>query len=408
MIRNRKLNRLTGFDYSNEGYYFVTICVKDKIEWFGEIKDGKMILNKFGEIVLRCWDDLCNHYTNTKLDEFMIMPNHLHGIIVIESCSRERFETVPYQETVPYKTKHGVSEIVRGLKTFSSRRINETISDGIKFQWKKSFYDHIIRNEQDLIRVREYIINNPLKWEEDTENINNPYGTVSNRSIQKKPTYTGHRQRIKDKYKKSGISGWLDYEILELALSYAIARKDTKPIAKELITRFKTINGILDAEKEELKSVSGISEHTVLFLRLLKDIAILYLENGLHKKDLLSSPDLVYNYLKACLKGCKDEEFKTIFLNTRNQLIAIETLQTGTVNRSVIYPRKIVERALYHHAASIIIAHNHPAGTLNPSQDDCSTTKAIKDALKTVEIRLLDHIIIGGNGYFSFQIKGLI
>jgi len=223
-----------------------------------------------------------------------------------------------------------------------------------------------------------------------------------------KPSYLGHRQRIKDKYKKSGIDGWLDYEVLELALSYAIARKDTKPIAKKLITRFKTINGVLDADRQELKNVLGISEHAALFLSLLKDIAILYFESGLHNKNLLSSPEVVYAYLKASLKGSADEEFKTLFLNGSNQLIAVETLQTGTVNKSVVYPRKIIERALYHHAVGVIIAHNHPAGTLKPSQDDCAVTKAIKDALKTVEISLLDHIIIGDNDYFSFNEKGLI
>ena len=223
-----------------------------------------------------------------------------------------------------------------------------------------------------------------------------------------KPGYIGHRQRIKDKYKKSGIDGWLDYEVLELALSYAITRKDTKPIAKELITRFKTINGVLDADREELKSVSGISEHAALFFSLLKDITILYLEGGLHNKNLLSSPEVVYAYLKASLKGSADEEFKALFLNGSNQLIAVETLQTGTVNRSVVYPRKIVERALYHHAVGVIIAHNHPAGTLKPSQDDCVVTKTIKNALKTVEISLLDHIIIADNDYFSFNKRGLL
>ena len=221
-------------------------------------------------------------------------------------------------------------------------------------------------------------------------------------------TYTGHRQRIKDKYKKSGVDGWLDYEVLELVLSYAIVRKDTKPIAKELMARFKTINGVLDADSKELQSVTGISEHTTLFLKLLKDITVLYLKNDLHNKDLLSSPELVFDYLKASLKGCVDEEFKALFLNGRNQLIAVEALQTGTVNRSAIYPRKIVERALYHHAVGVIIAHNHPAGTLTPSKEDCAVTKSIKDALKTVEISLLDHIIIGGNDYFSFNKKGLL
>ncbi len=223
----------------------------------------------------------------------------------------------------------------------------------------------------------------------------------------KKPSYLGHRQRIKEKYEKSGIDGWLDYEVLELALSYAIPRKDTKPIAKELISRFKTINGVLDSDIKELRTINGISNHIALFLNLLKDIAILYLEKGLHNKDLLSSPQVVYDYLKASLKGAVDEEFKTLFLDSRNQIIAVETLKTGTVNRSAVYPRKIVERALYNHAAGVVIAHNHPAGTLQPSQDDIKITNAIKTALETVDIVLLDHIIIGGNGYFSFKANGL-
>ena len=219
----------------------------------------------------------------------------------------------------------------------------------------------------------------------------------------KKPSYIGHRQRIKKKYEKSGMEGWLDYEVLELALSYAISRRDTKPIAKDLLARFKTLNGALDADRKDLQSIKGISEHSALFLRFLKEISILYMEKGIHNRDLLSSPRVVYDYLKVSLKGLADEEFKMLFLDSRNQLIAVETFKTGTVNRSVVYPRKVVERALYNHAAGVIIAHNHPAGSLEPSQEDQDITRAIKEALKTVDITLLDHIIIGSNDYCSFR-----
>ena len=219
----------------------------------------------------------------------------------------------------------------------------------------------------------------------------------------KKPGYLGHRQRIKEKYEKSGIDGWLDYEVLELVLSYAIPRKDTNPIAKELISRFKTINGVLDSDRRDLQTIKEISGHAALFLKLLKDVAILYAENGIQNRDLLSSAKVVYDYLKASLKGAVDEEFKMLFLDSRNQLIAVETFKIGTVNRSVVYPRKVVERALYNHAVGVIIAHNHPAGTLQPSQDDRGVTIAIKEALKTVDITLLDHIIIGNNDYYSFR-----
>lgn len=218
-----------------------------------------------------------------------------------------------------------------------------------------------------------------------------------------RPDYIGHRQRIKEKYEKSGMEGWLDYEVLELALSYAIPRKDTKTIAKELLSRFKSLNGVLDADRKELQGINGVSKHSVLFLSLLKDISILYMEKGIHNKDLLSTPQVVYDYLKVSLKGLTDEEFKMLFLDSRNQLIVIETLKTGTVNRSIVFPRKVVERALYHHTVGVIIAHNHTAGSLEPSQEDQDITRAIREALKTVDIVLLDHIVIGGNEFFSFK-----
>jgi DNA repair protein RadC len=223
----------------------------------------------------------------------------------------------------------------------------------------------------------------------------------------KEPSYTGHRQRIKEKYEKSGMDGWHDYEVLELALSYAIPRKDTKPIAKDLLSKFRSLNAVLDADIKEFETVKGISKHSALFLRFLKDVSVLYMEKGILGRDLLSSPKVVFDYLKVALKGLADEEFKMLFLDSRNQLIAMETLQAGTVNRSVVFPRKVVERALYHHAVGVIVAHNHPAGSLEPSVEDQDITRAIQDALKTVDIKLLDHIIIGGNEYFSFKESGI-
>lgn len=219
--------------------------------------------------------------------------------------------------------------------------------------------------------------------------------------------YIDHRKRVKEKYKISGFEGWQDYEVLEFALFYAIPRRDTKIIAKELMAKFKTLNGVFDADIEELKEIKGVSDHTAIFMRFLKDISARYLEKGICERDLVASPQAVYNYLKASLKGACDEEFKALFLNNRNSLLAIETIQKGTVNKSVVYPRKIVERGLYFHASSLIIAHNHPAGTLTPSEDDIRVTKKVIDALKLVDIVLLDHVIIAGNKYFSFKEEGL-
>ena len=159
----RKPNRLRDYDYSQDGYYFITICTRGRKEFFGNIREGKLDLNRYGETVNQGWYDLPRHYPNGSLDSFVIMPNHVHGIIVIDN------ENVVGNGLKPFPT-HGLSEIIRGFKTFSSRKINEEIEIDNKFQWQKSFYDHIIRDERSLDLIREYIQNNPLKWDLDREN----------------------------------------------------------------------------------------------------------------------------------------------------------------------------------------------------------------------------------------------
>ncbi|MBU1130628.1 transposase [Patescibacteria group bacterium] len=172
---NRKLNRMRGYDYSQNGFYFVTICLKNKIEYFGSIKNGQMIINKFGKIVEYCWYDLINHYGNCRLDEFIIMPNHVHGIVEINN-NREGAGLKPARTDLEsartlINKKYSLSEMIRGFKSFSSRRINEVNFDSV-FRWQRSFYDHIIQNDGSLYRIRKYIKNNPLRWELDRNNNN--------------------------------------------------------------------------------------------------------------------------------------------------------------------------------------------------------------------------------------------
>lgn len=169
IMRERKTNRLKDYDYTQNGHYFVTGCVKDRQECLGVVEGGRTVLNEYGEIVCACWEDLPNHYGNVKLDVFVIMPNHFHGIVVIQNNVGNGLK--------PFPTHHGLSEIMRGFKTFSSRKINK-VGNGFKpfptnmhkFQWQKSFYDHIIRDEIDLNRIRGYIVNNPANWPEDENN----------------------------------------------------------------------------------------------------------------------------------------------------------------------------------------------------------------------------------------------
>jgi len=225
---------------------------------------------------------------------------------------------------------------------------------------------------------------------------------------QNKPNYLEHRKRLKVKYIKAGLKGWADYEILEYALTFTIARKDLKPRAKELLAKFKSFSGVLDADVKELKSIKGIGPHSALFLKFLKDVSGYYIGNRVLRKDLVSSPELAVEYLKAMLKGSKDEEFFALFLDSANRMIAGEKLNTGTVNKSAVYPRKVAERALFHKAVGVIISHNHPGGSLKASEDDKRSTAAIKDSLSAIETELLDHIIICGAEYFSFKENHLL
>ena len=167
-LPQRKNQRLKDFDYSTTGYYFVTICIVRMGIYLGRIFNGEIKLNRNGEIINECWQDLPNHYPNCELDEYIIMPDHFHGIITIESGYTSK---VNKNEIV--KKLHGLSEIIRGFKTFSSRRINEKLKEPGNFRWQKSFYDRIIRNEKELFNIRRYIQQNPLKWEIEKENMEN-------------------------------------------------------------------------------------------------------------------------------------------------------------------------------------------------------------------------------------------
>jgi putative transposase len=161
--RSRRSIRLKEYDYSQAGAYFVTVCTHRKTILFGNIVGGEIRLNTFGLIVKECWEDLPQHYYFLKLDVFIVMPNHIHGILMLTDHPNVGAGFKP----APTIKRHALSEIVRALKTFSSRRINEIRkTPGIPV-WQRNYYEHVIRNEIDLEETREYIENNPLKWLED-------------------------------------------------------------------------------------------------------------------------------------------------------------------------------------------------------------------------------------------------
>ena len=223
-----------------------------------------------------------------------------------------------------------------------------------------------------------------------------------------KPHYIGHRKRLRERFRKAGARGMHDYELLELLLTYAIPRRDVKPIAKDLIERFKGITGVMNASQEELESVEGMGPISATLIRLVKELFGLYMAERMEGRDLLASPQAVVDFARVKLAGLSHEAFMVIYLNTKNEVIEYEVVHEGTVDRAIIYPRRIIESALSHHASGLILVHNHPSGYPEPSEDDRRLTRSIYEVAHTIDIRVVDHIIVGRNGYFSFREGGLL
>jgi DNA repair protein RadC len=222
------------------------------------------------------------------------------------------------------------------------------------------------------------------------------------------PHHLGHRERLKDRFERTGIAGLQDYEVLELLLFYALPRKDVKPLAKDLMRQFGSLKGVLDAGHEALKGVPGIGRHAALLFRLVRDLGSLYLQKRAEEKDQISSTRELIDYCLSSMGGLKDEHFAVIYLNARNRIIQVETIQEGIVNQAVVYPRKVLEKALKHKASAIILVHNHPSGHVRPSDADIRLTRVLQDAARVMDIVLHDHLIVGENRFFSFREEGIL
>ncbi|MDD5711647.1 MAG: DNA repair protein RadC [Smithellaceae bacterium] len=223
------------------------------------------------------------------------------------------------------------------------------------------------------------------------------------------PHYLGHRKRLKKRFLSTcSYSSLYEYEIVELLLSYAIPRKDVKALAKELLGRFHSIKGVMDAEIVDLESVNGISNHTAVLIKLAKDLISRYLKEAAEQKDQITCTTELLDYCKAAMGGLHDEQFRVIYLNAQNMIIGIEVIQDGIVSQAVVYPRKVLEAALKRKASAIILVHNHPSGHLRPSDADVKLTKLIQETAKTLDILVHDHLIVGENRYFSFREEGIL
>ena len=218
----------------------------------------------------------------------------------------------------------------------------------------------------------------------------------------------GHRQRLRDKFLKSGLDGFHDYEIIELLLTLGTPRKDCKSIAKKALKEFGSLKEVLEANPNELKSIKGIGDNNVFGLKIDQAVARRYLADRIIDKEFVRSADEVMAYLKHSLRDKNREAFLVIYLNGRNQILKMEELFKGTLTTSAVYPREVVKRALDNNAAALVFVHNHPSGNPNPSQDDLTITKKLKEAAKAIDVSIHDHLIIAGNEVYSFADHGLI
>ncbi|ASG27938.1 RadC family protein [Fusobacterium polymorphum] len=225
----------------------------------------------------------------------------------------------------------------------------------------------------------------------------------------------GHRERIKEKFLKNGIDGFAEYEILELLLTYCIPRKDTKPIAKELLNKFKSLDNIFKADFDKLSAIDGLGKNSIVFLKLIGDLPSIIYKDELKNKKLvdketlkISNKDILLKYLRNKIGYEEIEKFYVLYLSSSNEVIEFEENSVGTLDRSSVYPREIYKKIINLNAKSIILAHNHPSDNITPSKCDIELTNEIAKGLKNFGALLIEHIIITKNSYFSFLEEGLI
>jgi DNA repair protein RadC len=218
----------------------------------------------------------------------------------------------------------------------------------------------------------------------------------------------GHRERVRDRLLTAGPDSVADHELLELVLFLALPRKDTKPIARALLARFGSFANVISAPLSELRGIAGVGEVSVGALKTVQAAALRLMRAELQGRPVLSNWDQLMGYLTAALSRERVEQFRILFLDNRNRLLADEAQARGTVNHTPVYPREVAKRALELHATALILVHNHPSGDPTPSRADIAMTGEIKAALAVLSVVVHDHIIVGNGIWLSFRKEGLL
>lgn len=220
--------------------------------------------------------------------------------------------------------------------------------------------------------------------------------------------HDGHRKRLRERFLKGGEKAIPDYELIELLLFSAMPRGDVKPLAKKLLHECGSLSGLLQADTEKLKAISGVGESTIATLKVVHEAACRLVREEANTQPVLHSWKTVIEYCRARMSHLNIEQFRLLFLDQKNKIIADEVQQQGTINTTPVFPREVVKRTLELGATSLIMVHNHPSGDPTPSQADIDITRKVIKAAKELEIHVLDHLIIGRFGHTSLREKKLI
>lgn len=212
--------------------------------------------------------------------------------------------------------------------------------------------------------------------------------------------YSGHRGRLRERFLRSGLDGFLDYEIIELLLTLGTPRKDCKQPAKESIKKFKNLTSVLDSTIEDLQQIKGIGPSNAFGIKLFQAISERYSKEKIDPKVLLESPQKIFEFLREKIGKEKKEHFVILYFDTKNNLI-FDEISIGTLNASLVHPREVFSKAILNNASYIVVAHNHPSGDPTPSSEDINTTKRLIDSGKLLGISVVDHIIVTKNNYSS-------
>jgi len=222
------------------------------------------------------------------------------------------------------------------------------------------------------------------------------------------PHHVGHRKRLRERFRKGGPDALPDYELIEMILFRALPQGDTKPLAKELLARFGSFAEVMNATEARLREIPGVGERVVDELKLIRAAALRLMRTEIVGRTVLGSWQAVLDYLRAAQGYDEKEQFRILFLDKRNQLVADEVQQTGTVDHTPVYIREVVKRALELSASALILVHNHPSGDPTPSAADIDMTRQIVSAARPLGVQVHDHIIVGRGGYFSMKGKKII